>query len=148
MTKLRMRDIQTHLKAAFVYAELSNAVRLKVGCLIVKDNRVISIGVNGMPSKWSNVCEHEDENGNLVTKEEVLHAESNAISKLARSTESGEGAVMFLTHNPCIHCSKLIYQAGISKVFYVHDYRLQDGVEFLEKCKGITIHKIPLEEEK
>ena len=139
--KLRDKDIRAHLKAAFVYAELSTAVRLKVGCLIEKDQRIISIGYNGMPSGWSNVCEIEDENG-LITKPEVIHAEINAISKLAKSQENGIGANMFLTHSPCLECSKLIYQSGIEKVYYVDEYRIRTGVDFLEKCEGIEIHKI------
>lgn len=132
-----------HMKAAFAYAACSTAVRLQVGCVIVKDNRVISIGYNGMPSGWTNECEDEvfskvskiEVTKELVTKPEVLHAEMNALMKLARSTESGEGASAFITHQPCMECSKGLYQAGIKEIFYVHPYRLDDGLKFLKECK-------------
>ena len=130
-----------HMKAAFAYAECSTAVRLQVGCVIVKDNRVISIGYNGMPSGWTNECETQFMTGNgtadhveLITKPEVLHAESNAIAKLARCSESGEGATAFITHQPCLDCAKLLYQSGIREVYYVHPYRLDDGLKFLKEC--------------
>lgn len=125
-------------------AKLSHAVRLKVGAVIVKDDRIISIGYNGMPAGWNNECEelkpqsfpHEPE---LVTKPEVLHAESNAIAKLARSSESGNGAVMFCTHAPCLQCAKLIHQAGISNLYFKTHYRDNSGLEFLKKS-GVEIH--------
>jgi len=130
------------MKAAFAYAECSTAKRLQVGCVIVKDNRVISIGYNGMPSGWTNECENTitekvskiEYETRLVTKPEVLHAESNAVAKLARSSESGEGASAFVTHQPCMECAKLLYQSGIKKVYYVHPYRLADGLKFLREC--------------
>ena len=128
------------MKAAHIYAECSTAVRLKVGALIVKDDRIISIGYNGMPSGWDNECEYKlYELGNpndyrLATKPEVLHAESNAIAKLAKSSESGDGASIFITHSPCIDCAKMIYQSGIKEVYYATDYRSTDGIEFLKKC--------------
>ena len=132
-----------HMKAAFVYAECSTATRLQVGCVLVKDNRIISIGYNGMPSGWTNECEETVlwyEGKQLsqplkVTKPEVLHAETNAIAKLARSSENGEGASAFITHQPCLDCAKLLYQAGIQEVYFVHEYRLDDGVKFLKKCE-------------
>ena len=129
-----------HMKAAFAYAECSTAKRLQVGCVLVKDNRVISIGYNGMPSGWTNVCEDiigVNDVGTPVTqtKAEVLHAESNAIAKLARCSESGEGASAFITHQPCLNCAKLLYQSGICEVYYVHPYRLSDGIDFLRECK-------------
>ena len=137
-----------HMKSAFNYAECSTAQRLQVGCVIVKDNRVISIGYNGMPSGWTNECEHEvvevpwnqsdlpeNEIRSLVTKPEVLHAESNAIAKLARCSESGEGAIAFITHQPCLNCAKLLYQSGIKEVYYVHSYRLNEGLDFLKQSK-------------
>ena len=132
-----------HMKSAFNYAECSTAKRLQVGCVIVKDNRVISIGYNGMPSGWTNKCETSEiwKDGKqlaqpvLVTKPEVLHAESNAIAKLARCSESGEGAIAFITHQPCLNCAKLLYQSGIKEVYYVHSYRLNDGLVFLKQCK-------------
>ncbi len=132
-------------------AELSHAVRLHVGAVIVKDDTVISYGYNGMPAGWDNNCEDEigqvlDDNGNIIearlkTKPEVLHAESNAIAKLARSTNSGLGATMFVTHAPCLDCAKLIYQSGISSVLYRNSYRDTSGVTFLEKS-GVKINQI------
>jgi len=129
---------QAYMQTAKTFAELSHARRLKVGCIIVKDDRIISIGYNGMPAGWDNNCEHEMKwpNGEirfLQTKEEVLHAESNAIAKLARSVESGEGASLFVTHSPCLDCAKLIYQAGIKNVYYLNDYRDDTGIQFLIK---------------
>jgi dCMP deaminase len=130
---------EAHMKVAEVYAELSSAKRLKVGCVIVKDNRIISIGYNGMPSGWDNVCEHLDYlDGKLTTKREVLHAETNAIAKLAQSTESGKGAELYVTVSPCIECAKLIHQVGISKVYYRNQYRNCSGLEFLSKCDIIV----------
>jgi len=117
-----------HLAVAHVYAELSTATRAKVGAIIVKDNRIISIGYNGTPSGWDNICE---ENG--ITKAEVLHAETNAIAKLARSHESGEGATLYCTHSPCLNCAKLIYQSGINKVVYCKDYS-SEGIDFLDRA--------------
>ena len=110
------------------FSQLSYAQRLKVGAIIVKDDRIVAYGYNGMPSGWDNVCEHEGK-----TKPEVLHAESNAIAKLARSPESGEGASIFITHSPCIDCAKLIYQSGIATVYYKNDYRSTQGLDFLKK---------------
>jgi len=170
-----MKDkyIQAHMKAAEVYASLSSAVRLKVGCVVVKDNTIIGIGYNGMPSGWTNECEdkeymsvdaggwlspeeieerwpfEEEEHGpyyeyirryRLKTKPEVLHAESNALAKIARSTNSSEGATVFVTHAPCIHCAKMLYQAGINSVYYRNAYRDDDGVNFLRKC-GVEVNK-------
>ena len=114
-------------------AELSHARRLHVGAVIVKDDTVISYGYNGMPAGWDNDCEDVTEDGSLRTKPEVLHAESNAIAKLARGHNSGLGASLFVTHAPCLDCAKLIYQSGIERVFYRTDYRDSSGVEFLTK---------------
>lgn len=129
-----------HLEVAKTYSQLSSARRMKVGAVIVKDNRIISIGYNGMPSGWDNNC--EDEIGitpsTLITKKEVLHAESNAITKVAKSTESAEGAVLYTTCAPCIDCAKLIHQAGIKRVVYGHEYKSNEGLTFLEKC-GIVL---------
>ena len=139
------------MKVAETFAELSSARRLHVGAIVVKDDRIISIGYNGMPSGWDNNCEDEigsvmDDNGNvyearLKTKPEVLHAETNAIAKLAKSNESGMGATMFVTHAPCLDCAKLICQSGISSVLYRNTYRSDDGIAFLEKA-GVTIERI------
>jgi dCMP deaminase len=125
---MKNKFIKAHLKVARVYGELSSATRLKVGCIIVKDDRIISIGYNGMPSGGSNVCEEDGK-----TKPEVLHAEANAILKLARSTESGLNSSMFTTYAPCIHCAKLILQSGISELYYEEDYKNDDGIEFLKE---------------
>jgi dCMP deaminase len=126
---------KAHMKTAENYALLSSAKRAQVGCVLVKDNRIISIGYNGMPSGWSNKCETTDEYGNMPkTKPEVLHAETNAIAKVAKSSESAEGATLYTTCAPCLDCAKLIYQSGISRVVYGHTYRKKEGLTFLEKC--------------
>jgi dCMP deaminase len=126
------------------FAQLSPAVRLHVGAIIVKDDRIISIGYNGMPSGWDNQCEYWVEDGDngsgWKSKPEVLHAETNAIAKLARSSESGAGATLFVTHQPCLDCAKLVYQAGIDTVYYRHQYRDSAGVEFLNKAGVKVIH--------
>jgi len=129
--------IKAYMDTAKVFAELSHARRLHVGAIVVKDDRIISIGYNGMPSGWDNCCETVDN----TTKPEVLHAETNAIAKLARSTESGDGASMFITHSPCIECSKLIYQSGIARVYYDENYRDDSGIEFLQKS-GVIVEKL------
>ena len=129
--------MKAKFKSAFMdcaerFAQLSSAKRAQVGAIIVKDNRIISIGYNGMPSGWDNVCEISDK-----TRPEVLHAEANAITKMARSSESCEDAVMFCTHMPCMDCAKLIYQSGISKFYYKHDYVAAKGTgkAFLNECE-------------
>ena len=128
------------------FAELSSARRLHVGAIVVKDDRIISIGYNGMPAGWDNNCEDQtyDEDGfhiTLKTKPEVLHAETNAIAKLAKSNESGLGATMFITHAPCLDCAKLIYQSGIGHVLYRNSYRDTNGIDFLKKA-GMKVEKI------
>lgn len=132
---MKEKMILAHMSAARVYSYCSTAERAKVGCVIVKDDRIISIGYNGMPSGWSNVCEEDG-----YTKAEVLHAESNAVAKLARCTESGEGATAFVTRAPCLDCAKLLYQAGIIEVYYIEPHRNNDGLNFLLAC-GIPVHK-------
>jgi len=120
-------------------ASLSYAKRLQVGALIVKGNRIVGTGYNGMPTDWDNVCEEVVppnewvEFEQLKTKPEVLHAETNAIAKLAKSSESGLGAAMFVTHAPCIDCAKIVYQSGIDTVYYKNNYRSTQGLEFLTK---------------
>ena len=144
---MKPKFIDAYMDVAERFGQLSTARRLNVGAIIVKDNRIISIGYNGMPSGWDNNCEDSVlwKDGKqlsqpvLKSKPEVLHAESNAIAKLARSNESGENSTLFLTHSPCLECSKLIYQSGITTVYYKHEYRSQDGVEFLKKSK-INVH--------
>jgi dCMP deaminase len=136
---MKEKFIKLYIDFAKRVSELSQACRLKVGAIIVKEDRVISIGYNGMPAGWENDCEIKlyQSNGqiNLTTKPEVLHAESNALAKVARSTESSEGATLFCTHAPCIECAKLIYQSGISQVYYELDYRSADGIDFLRKSR-------------
>ena len=162
------------MKTAEVFAGLSSARRLHVGAIIVKDDRIISIGYNGMPSGWDNNCEDKEymdqsaggylspeeidyswpymeqqlpkdsnewKRYRLTTKPEVLHAETNAIAKLAKSTESGSGATLFVTHSPCLDCAKLVYQSGINTVYYRNSYRSEDGIHFLEKA-GVKVEKI------
>ena len=155
---MKEKFIKAHMKAAEVYAELSTAKRLQVGCVIVKDNTIIGIGYNGMPSGWDNNCEDVEyilkeecrqsdkfmmHNGytesahgwsRLHSKKEVLHAETNAIAKVSRSTNSSESASLFVTHAPCLECAKIIHQAAIKEVYYRHNYRTIDGIEFLKKC--------------
>lgn len=129
---------RAYMQTAENFAELSSAKRLHVGAIVVKDDRIISIGYNGMPSGWSNVCEDVTEDGTLKTKPEVLHAETNAIAKLARSNESGLDSTMFVTHAPCLDCAKLIYQSGITTVYYKNNYRDIAGIKFLEQS-GIQV---------
>jgi len=133
---------QAYMKTAHTFAELSSARRLKVGAIVVKDDRIISIGYNGMPAGWDNDCEDETryEDGSVIlkTKSEVLHAETNAIAKLAKSNESGLDADLFVTHAPCLDCAKLIYQSGISRVHYSTSYRDDFGIKFLEKS-GVEV---------
>ena len=135
------------METAETFAELSSARRLKVGAVIVKDNRIISIGYNGMPSGWDNNCENELKwpNGDiqfLETKPEVLHAEANAITKVAKSSESCYNADIYTTTAPCLECAKLIYQSGIKKVYWRTPHlRSRDGLDFLEKC-GMEIEQI------
>ena len=133
---MKQKWVDAFMDTAERFAELSSAKRLKVGAVVVKDNRIISIGYNGMPAGWTNECEDEirypDAEGvTLKTKDEVIHAEANAIVKLARDGESGSGSVMFCTHAPCVQCAQLIYGAGISKMYYRDSYRNTNGLDFL-----------------
>jgi dCMP deaminase len=143
MVKKKFLDL--YMTLAQETAKLSHARRLKVGSVIVKDHRVISLGYNGMPAGWDNVCEIEIKQPvdrvDYVTKDEVIHAEANAIIKLARDGESGKDATLFLTHAPCIHCAKMIFGAGISKVYYKEDYRDDSGKQFLIRS-GVDICKL------
>lgn len=169
---MKQKWIDAFMDTAERFAQLSTAKRLQVGSVVVKDNRIISIGYNGTPAGWDNNCEdkvydsgaggwldpeeflekypYEEYHGEfqdykvrygLKTKREVIHAEANAISKLARSIESGLGSTMFVTHAPCIDCAKLIYGAGVEKVYYRDTYRETTGVDFLAKC-GITVEQV------
>jgi dCMP deaminase len=152
---------KAYMDTAKIFAELSHARRLHVGAIVVKDDRIISIGYNGMPAGWDNDCEtrvyanewsidnnlweyQEEDSGhpyNLKTKPEVLHAESNAISKLARSSESGLDSDIFITHAPCLDCAKLIYQSGIKRVWYGAEYRDSAGPDFLRKS-GVEVNRV------
>lgn len=127
--KQRLLDSR-YLRMAHIWAENSYCKRRKVGALVVKDKAIISDGYNGTPSGFENVC--EDDEG--VTKPYVLHAEANAITKLARSTNSGEGATLYVTASPCIECAKLIIQTGIRRVVYGEKYRLDDGIKLLQRA--------------
>jgi dCMP deaminase len=142
---MKQKYIDLYMDWAKRAAELSHARRLHVGAVIVKDDTVISYGYNGMPAGWDNNCEdviqHSDDTTSLKTKQEVLHAESNAIAKLAKSSNSGLNADIFITHAPCMECAKLIYQSGISRVYFGENYRDDSGVKFLEKS-GISVNKI------
>jgi len=138
---MKEKFVKLYMDWARRVSELSHARRLHVGAVIVKDDTVISYGYNGMPAGWDNNCEHILQDGTLKTNPEVLHAESNAIAKLAKSNNSGLGADLFVTHSPCLECAKLIYQSGISRVFYSEDYRDDAGLQFLYKS-GIEINKV------
>lgn len=118
-------------------SELSHAQRLKVGAVIVKEHRILSYGYNGMPSGLDNNCEYEKES-KLVTKPEVIHAEVNAITKVAASHDSTEGATMFITHAPCVDCAKIIVSSGIKKVYFLTEYRDETGLNLLKNC-GIEV---------
>lgn len=154
-----------YIENAFTFAKLSHGVRLKAGAVIVKDGSTLSYGYNGTPAGSCNICETKvdwdeatksmppeavaletpvEENGKkylLVTKPDVIHAELNAIAKLAKTTASSEGADIYITDSPCFQCSLLIYQAGIKRVFYRRPYRLTDGIDFL-RGKGVHVEQI------
>ena len=138
--KQRQLD-ERYLRMARVWAENSYCVRRKVGALIVKDKMIISDGYNGTPSGFENIC--EDDNG--VTKPYVLHAEANAITKIARSGNSSDGATMYVTASPCIECAKLIIQSGIRRVVYSEKYRLEDGLELLKRANIEVVYLNPNE---
>lgn len=169
---MKPKLVQAYMKTAETFAELSHAKRLHVGAIVVKDDRIISIGYNGMPAGWDNNCEDKRYDSGaggwispeefdeqypytelhgefqdqkvrygLKTKPEVLHAETNAIAKLARSSDSGLGADIFITHSPCLDCAKLIYQSGIKRVWYGTEYRDSAGPDFLRKS-GIEVNLV------
>jgi dCMP deaminase len=142
---MKQKWIDAFMDTAERFSQLSSAKRLQVGAVVVKDNRIISIGYNGMPSGWTNECEnivqHSDDTITTVTKDEVIHAEANSIIKLARDGERAVGSAIFCTHAPCIHCAKLIYGAGINKVYYRNTYRDELGIEFLRKG-GVEIEQV------
>jgi dCMP deaminase len=170
---MKQKFIDYYMDVAERTGKLSHAIRRQVGAVIVKENRILSYGYNGMPTNWDNNCEYKDymsgdaggwlspdeiyekwpfeeystdfesnRRYRLVTKDEVLHAESNAIAKVSGSTESSEGADMFCTTAPCIHCAKMIFQSGIKNVYYRDTYRDSKGIDFLEKS-GVNVTKYP-----
>jgi dCMP deaminase len=165
---MKQKFIDYYMDVAERTSKLSSAIRRQVGAVIVKENRILSYGYNGMPTSWSNECEYKeympgdsrdgelypfeeydkDVESNrrfrLVTKDEVLHAESNAIAKVSGSTESSENATLFVTTAPCIHCAKMIFQSGIKSVFYRDTYRDDAGVEFLQKG-GVSVTRYPIQ---
>ena len=167
---MKERFLKYYMSVAEKTAELSYATKLKVGAILVKNGNIIGFSYNGTPAGWDNVAEdkifvsiddavsldypelykkypyierigYEDLRFNLKTKPEVSHAEENLILKLAKSNESSEGGIMFVTHNPCYICSRMIYGAGIAEVYYANDYRDNSGIDFLKKC-GIKVEKI------
>lgn len=142
MTEKQLRRDHLYMKMARTWAENSYCVRRKVGALMVKNQMIISDGFNGTPSGFENICEDE----NNVSKPYVLHAEANAITKVARSNNSSDGATIYITASPCMECSKLIIQSGIKRVVYGEKYRLMDGVELLERA-GIEVVYLPDEEQ-
>ena len=137
---MKPKFVELYSDIAERVSKLSSARRLQVGAIVVRDDRIISIGYNGMPAGWDNNCEHLQEDGTLKTRPEVLHAEMNALMKLARSYESGLGADLFITHSPCMECAKGIYQAGINRVYYGTQYRSREGIQFLNQSNIEVIH--------
>lgn len=131
---MKPKFIHAYMETANIFAKLSTAKKLQVGCIVVKDDRIISIGYNGTPAGWDNECEVTLPCGKLDTKPEVLHAEFNAITKLAKSTESGAGATVFVTHAPCLECAKAIFASGAKEVYYESDYKNFNGINFLLQC--------------
>ena len=141
LSKQKKLDLR-YLRMARIWAENSYCKRRQVGALVVKDKMIISDGYNGTPSGFENICEE-----NNVTKPYVLHAEANAITKLARSSNNSEGSTLYVTASPCIECSKLIIQSGIKRVVYAEKYRLTDGVDLLKRAGGVVEYMNPDEEE-
>ncbi len=139
-TKQELLDYR-YLRMAAIWAENSYCKRRQVGCLLVKDKMIISDGYNGTPTGFENDCETEDNR----SKPYVLHAEANAITKVAKSSNSSEGSTLYVTDSPCIECSKLIIQAGIKRVIYAREYRLTDGVDLLRRA-GIEVVFKPIPE--
>jgi len=145
MSGMTRAELRFYMNTAIEFGKLTHCTRAKVGAIAVKDRRIISLGRNGMPSGW----DHEPEvivDGELRTKPEVLHAESNCLAKIAKSTESSDGATMFMSLSPCLECSKLMHQAGIKAVYYDQIYRDTRGLEFLRKC-GIHVERISHEKD-
>lgn len=140
---MKEKWIEAYLDVAERFAQLSPARKLNVGAVVVQNHRIISIGYNGTPPGWDNQCEDINPiTQELETKPEVIHAEANALLKLARDGESGQGATLFCTHAPCINCAKLIYGVRINSVYYRNVYKNDDGVQFLNKCGVYTEQKV------
>ena len=137
--KQQILDIR-YLRMARIWAENSYCERRKVGAIVVKDKMIISDGYNGTPEGFENVCE----DSNQITKPYVLHAEANAITKMARSSNNSEGATLYVTASPCIECSKLIIQSGIKRVVYGEKYRLEDGINLLKRA-GVDVEYLEVE---
>lgn len=143
ITDKKQHDLDyRYLRMASIWSENSYCERRKVGALIVKDKMIISDGFNGTPTGFENICEDE----NNVSKPYVLHAEANAITKIARSGNNSDGATLYVTDSPCIECAKLIIQAGIKRVIYSREYRLTDGIDLLERA-GIEVVFQPIDQE-
>lgn len=143
---MKEKWLNYYIKIAKETSLLSTARRLQVGAVIVKDNRILSVGYNGTPSGWDNNCEIEVKARELgithiCTRKEVLHAEANALMKICKATESSQDAIMFITHSPCMECAKLIYQAGIKKIFFIENYKEDFGIEFLNKA-GVEVCQV------
>ena len=136
-TKLDLR----YLRMARIWAENSYCKRRQVGALVVKDKMIISDGYNGTPSGFENICEEND-----ITKPYILHAEANAITKLARSSNNSDGSTLYVTASPCIECAKLIIQAGIKRVVYAEKYRLNDGIQLMERA-GIKVEFLDIDKQ-
>lgn len=137
---MKGKFINLYMRIAETVAETSSAKKLKVGAVCVKDHRILSIGYNGTPPDYDNNCEHETENG-LTTRPEVIHAEQNAIFKMARDGQPALGATMFITHAPCMECAKAIKTCGINTVYYRNAYRSTEGLMFLHDL-GVDIYKV------
>lgn len=137
---MKGKFIDLYMRIAETVAETSRAKKLKVGAVCVKDHRILSIGYNGTPPDYDNNCEHETENG-LTTRPEVIHAEQNAIFKMARDGQPALGATMFITHAPCMECAKAIKTCGINTVYYRNAYRSTEGLMFLHDL-GVDIYKV------
>lgn len=138
---MKQKFLNLYMEIAEVVAKTSSAKRLKVGAVAVKDHRILSIGYNGTPPGYDNECEYHNEDGSLVTRPEVIHAEQNVIYKMARDGQSALGADLFVTHAPCIECAKAIKTSGFRKVWYRNQYRSDDGIKFLQKL-GVEVEKI------
>lgn len=144
---MKSTRLQAHLKAAYAYSDLSHAKRLKVGAVLVKDDRIISVGYNGMPSGGSNQCENSyktiDDKSYFETRPEVVHAEMNCIAFAARNGMATQDCSLVITHSPCFECCKLLLQAGVKAVYYDEEYRDLKGLEFLRDY-SVIVEEIPL----